>query len=48
MELAAIIVSLAMLGWSFWGWMREDERRALAQRAARLAASAPTPPASTP
>jgi putative membrane protein len=28
MELAAVFCSVGLLGWSFWGWLKDDERRA--------------------
>jgi len=27
MEMSAAIVSVALLGWGIWGWMRDDERK---------------------
>jgi len=44
MELAAVFVSLGMLAFSFWGWMREDERRDDSIRAARLHRAHKPPP----
>jgi putative membrane protein len=45
MEISAVSVSVGLMAWSFWGWMREDERNAIAARAARLrtAAAPPSP-----
>ena len=46
MEVTAVLVSLGLLAWSFWGWMREDDRQSNATRAARLLRAAKSPPAS--
>ncbi len=39
MELVAVAFSLGLLGWSFWGWLRDDEIRG--NKAARVALGKP-------
>lgn len=41
MEIVAALVSVGLLGWSLWGWMKEDERR---QGRSQPAAEAKVPP----
>jgi len=44
MEGVAVLVSVGLVGWSLWGWMRDDERRAVKiERAAKIAATPSRP-----